>query len=101
MCVPASIAAPVWFFGALLCMALWSVYIARRAKRACLDPERYENFLQVFMSWKSLQQPFWYPVDEQDAPIIMPYRKIQFIGYPIIFYTVIALAKCFTPTCVL
>jgi len=86
----------------LIIMGLWSLYIVRRAKKACLNPAAYRNFFLVFnvidiLSFRN--PPGWFYVDARDVETLIWYRKMQYVGFILIFIIVFTAASYLVPLC--
>jgi len=103
MCVPVKydhLVPLIAFWLSIILMGLWSLYIASRAKRTCVDPTSYRKFYRIFHSgieiwWKGLVAH----VDARDVAIVIWHQKLQCIGWIVIFFVVMGVASYLIPTC--
>jgi|SRR3954454_17706965 hypothetical protein len=62
-------------------MLAYGCYLTAKARRACVDPDRYDNFWLLFnvtrvgFSRASDEVWFAFPVDERDRPVLTRYRR--------------------------
>lgn len=109
MCVPMKYSdlIPLAFLLSVFLMCAWSLYIAMRAKKACVNPASYRYFYWIFNAIggsrrNRLSFPFdgfLFPVDQRDVDTLILYRKVQFVGFILILIVVMTIANYFVPIC--